>query len=266
MKEAKIRLILSDRLVEVYRLCKQINEDFDKECIHKFRLSVKTFRALIHLLAFQDKKSKLKLPETIRRLYEISGVVREAQIESEIIKTPGSEIPGYQDHLDLVLIEQKSKWAEHYKIKSNRGIDKFLNRVSIKDLTTDDVLDFFVSRKATINQIIKSQKISNDHIHEVRKQLKDMIYLTGILKKYWKSGLKKVKKSPSDAIKNLTTEIGEFNDQRILLEHIVSHYFEQNPSIKKVIKPVMNAMGLKQVEQKKIMTASLRQFVVLLAN
>jgi CHAD domain-containing protein len=69
MKEALIRKILSERLEEIYRHCKNVDKKFDKESIHNFRLSVKIFRSFLHLLSTLNETKRIKLPKHISRLY-----------------------------------------------------------------------------------------------------------------------------------------------------------------------------------------------------
>ena len=261
MKEALIRKILSERLEEIYRHCKNVDKKFDKETIHTFRLSVKTFRSFLHLLSAVNKNVKIKLPKSIKRLYRVSGVVREAQIEADLMKLKGIEIPGYDLHLEHVFMIQKAEWARCYHKSKKANTDKFLKKVSISTFPPDAVSGFFSSRMTAIGKTVKAKRISNDHIHEVRKQLKDMVYLTGILKKHWKTGLKKNNPLPDTLLTKLSARIGDYNDQRIMLEHFFSYYFEQKPSLKKLIKPVLNQMGLEQVELKKVLIADMKQFV-----
>jgi hypothetical protein len=44
---------------------------------------------------------------------------------------------------------------------------------------------------AVIGKVVTAKRITNEHIHKVRKLLKDVGYLTDLIRKYWKTGLSK---------------------------------------------------------------------------
>ena len=126
MKQEKVRAIIKEKVEELSALCRKIDEDFDMDTIHAFRVAVKTLRSFLRLLRVQAEKPALKMPKSFKRLYHIAGAIRDARLEKEQMAENQQKLPGYMDKLEHVIEIQKREWGVHYSKKTLRKLENRL--------------------------------------------------------------------------------------------------------------------------------------------
>lgn len=113
MKTKEIKKIISGRFKELNRSCDKVKKAFAAKDIHKFRTDVKKLRAFIRLITFSpDKTVKKILPESLRKLYGITGKIRDSQLQLERIKNThqnNDELNEYADLLNSVIRNNRKK-------------------------------------------------------------------------------------------------------------------------------------------------------------
>src|SRR6478672_10524069 len=84
MKEHAINGVLHTRLKKIQGHFHQLQESFDTEAIHDFRLEVKKLRGFLRLLqAGLSPGSQLKIPPHLKAIYEATGQIRNIQLHLE---------------------------------------------------------------------------------------------------------------------------------------------------------------------------------------
>ncbi len=167
-------------------------EGFDMEAIHKMRTSTKRLRALFILIEFlTDKKFKAKKQlKKIRSLFKFAGMIRELQIEKQLITEHETILDeNFQEYLEyLTQREHKeiSRFLKHLPALKNRkniiNSDKVLKAIdSVPEHKAKSRTLAFISDKEKEISSIKSKPDSNHRIHSNRTHLKQVYYLHEIL-------------------------------------------------------------------------------------
>ena len=222
MKQDKIRTVIADKVREITGLCEIIGNDFDKDTIHQFRVTVKTLRSFLRLLKLHAPQPHLQLTRKFKRLYHIAGTIRDTQLEYEKMSENKVALPEYINKLMYILSAQKKEWKKHYRKKIVRKLEKRLLSLKYEGLHPVILENFFNSKMAAIALISKSASPSDEQVHRMRKEVKDILYSSKLAKQYWKGAHSKLKLYPVKQLDNFAKVAGEYNDNRITLEHIRS--------------------------------------------
>jgi len=223
MTPEKIKEIISGKIKEIRKLGKKINDGFDHDAIHKFRVAVKTLRTFLRLLRMASEDQKPKLPGKFKRLYHIAGAIRDAQLELDKLSRENTALPVYTDKLHKDIKRQKAEWERRYDEKVFRKMKKrLLADDHYETLSPDALAAFYHARVTGMQKMSKARPATNAHVHGIRKQAKDILNITKLAEKEWQPAFNKTKNIPVDRIDQLATTIGDYNDERIHVEHLMS--------------------------------------------
>jgi len=220
MKQGKVKKIVLEKVAEVADLCAEVGKAFDEEAVHKFRVSVKSLRSFLRLQKMHTGNSRIKLIKKFKQLYRIAGNIREAQLELKFIQKHEPGLAHYTERLLQTLEVYKKTWTEKYKPKIT---DKLYNKLSAhkyKDIHPTQLAHFFENRIAAIDDIGTSSMPTDSEIHDARKKIKDVLYTSKLAEKKWKAAAMEVKALPAKQLDELADMIGNYNDERIILEHV----------------------------------------------
>ena len=142
MKPEKIKKLIRTRTREIAKLCKQTNEEFDKETIHKFRTSLKSLRSFLRLLQLTNPDKPIKISGKFLHLYHISGLIRDTQLEIERVKETGLALPCYLTHLHDSLDFHKRQWMEAYSDNTVQNLNKELGKYEPASLHPDNLQQY----------------------------------------------------------------------------------------------------------------------------
>ena len=81
---------------------------------------------------------------------------------------------------------------------------------------------FFETKIAGVAKLSKPKNHTNSEIHNIRKKVKDIIYTEKLAKKQWKTAHKQTEGIPVEQLEEIAKMIGDYNDERIKLEHLAS--------------------------------------------
>jgi predicted O-linked N-acetylglucosamine transferase (SPINDLY family) len=221
MKQKKIKSVIAKKVKEIAALCDDISTEFDKDAIHKFRTTVKSLRSFLRLQEM-NTGARMTVSKKFKRLYDIAGVIREAQLELEFLKDALPSIPHYTEHLYQSIEQSKQEWAKTDIKRVIRKLEERLSGYTYKTLKAEAVPAFFNARMKTINSMAAKKRPADSRIHDARKKIKDILYISKLTEKEWKSARKKTEAFPVDKLDILATIIGEYNDERMIKEHISS--------------------------------------------
>jgi len=161
-------------VAQITELSAQIGQGFDKDTIHDFRTSVKTLRAFLRLLNTQTPG--LKLPASFKKLYFISGNIRDTQLQLKRFSTTNEDLIQYSEQLNSNLEQYKKDWNKCYSKKTLRKLNKRLSNFKYKTLSEDFMLDFFKGRLSAIYDLAQETMPTDEQIHYTRKRIKDILY------------------------------------------------------------------------------------------
>lgn len=221
MEQEKIKAIIKEQVDRLDDLSKEVGKEFDKDAIHDFRVAAKMLRSFIRLLRMQTNDKELKLTKSFKRLYQIAGAIRDAQLELERMIDKQTLLPTYMNQLEQKTAIQKQEWLKHYSKKVIKKMEHRLVDRKYGKINPEALPSFCMMQMTAIDTADKQQTILTDNeLHTIRKHVKDIVYTTKLAKQKWKAGYKKAKDLSTDQLDILASEIGDYNDKRILLEHL----------------------------------------------
>lgn len=176
-KEAKH--IIDDRYGKMKKELDHIIPGFDVETIHQFRVAYKKLRAVFRMLSYK-KEQGLKIGKKLKNTYRTTGAIRDLQLQQQrvIAATKGEpEKPkAYLSYIKREIGKLKPALAEligsnpvvDSKKKSSSGIPRKFSKADFKA--------FVQNKWAAINTMITAGNFTDEHVHAIRKYLKDLIY------------------------------------------------------------------------------------------
>ena len=230
MNQEQIKAVIKEWVTDIAILSEKIGSEFDRDTIHKFRVNVKKLRSFLRLLRMHTRDTKMKMPRKFKRLYQVAGAIRDAQLELEKMGDSLVTLPAYITHLQKVLERQKKEWNKHYSKKTIQKLETKLLSCKYEPLHPAVLQNFLTSRLETITRISNTEAPTDDQVHRIRKQVKDILYTAKMTQKQWKSAKKELHLLPIKKMNEVADAIGGYNDERTTLQHF--HSFS-SPAMKK---------------------------------
>jgi CHAD domain-containing protein len=222
MEREEMQEILRRKTAKIAKLCEGIEPDFDAEKIHAFRTQVKKLRSLLRLINTGDGNAQIKIPKKFKRLYRIAGAIRDAQVEATRLAEWEAKLPIYSGNLINIIHRQKEEWKKHYSKDVLAQFEEKITNKYFKALSAGALEHLFQDRISGINELAAKKTPTNDQVHSMRKHVKDMMYNARFAEKKWGKAYKHIEHYPLSAIQDLSDKIGEYNDARIMLDHLQS--------------------------------------------
>jgi len=213
----EIKHIVTHYFRKLKKLYKSIDPNFDVDAIHDFRVSYKKLRAFFRLVS-AETNDELKVPRKLKKVYKALGVIRDMQLQRQKFKgtVKPKQPQAYLTKLSREIKRQKEELLERFsddiitesKKKIVASLPSKLGNSSSRD---------FIRKKQSGNQvIITSGDFSDDNLHSIRKNLKDIYYIQEISleneNKRISTQKKKIKeKGPA---KEFLDSMGDFQDKR----------------------------------------------------
>lgn len=233
---------------------KQILPSFDPEAIHQFRVCYKKFRAFLRLILYlQYSISLYRIPGKLRKIYKVSGVLRDLQMQELRIKDVAKrEIKNPKVYIGFLSMEIE---------KNEKLLYRRIQKISISKLTGKSF--YFIPAELNVNQCMQyvesifsevysflfSDFLLDREIHVIRKRLKDLFYILEIFSKNEKEQLleKKLKGKGWQYFTELLEELGNFQDRctaiAILRSYSKCHFIDFSEEL-------LNTLLVKWVEEK----------------
>jgi len=181
MNHALIKYITNNHYRKLNKHIKEVCEYFDVEAIHQFRVEYKKLRAFLRMISQElETTKKIGIYKKLKKAYNISGSIRDLQLQQQrIMQATKQELKNPQAYLALLrikidkLIQELTEISlENPVIKSKKKTEAF-----IPDEFQLSGFKLLIQKKWTvINAIITSGHYSDDNIHAIRKNLKDLFY------------------------------------------------------------------------------------------
>ena len=233
MEHKEIEQIIKKYFKKLHHLLGQIEKDFDPEAIHHFRVQVKKLRALLRLLAteLQDTDG-LRLPKQLKELYLSAGKVRDRQLHLIKVNNTYKEVNKPAVYLLLLQNElEKCKNELRRIIKKDPlpGSEVIITGNLPAQLTPENIKVFIRQKEAIINIVLSAAQLTNDDLHTVRKNVKDMLY---VIKAFQEDAERPEQVSffPDKEIKKaalLAEELGKFIDTCMAVSFVKSSWLNE---------------------------------------
>jgi CHAD domain-containing protein len=261
MKQSHIREIIDQRVEAIAQHMAKMNDEYDKELIHKLRVEVKTLRAFMRLLVSRDDKD-FKFPRKFKRLYDIAGSIRQAQLELDQIHQMDLRLPGYIDALNGQVDKGQEQWKKCYKERILKKLGSKLSGKKYDSLKPPHVMAFVEDQLHTVHELCVMPIVTDDMLHSARKHIKNIIYSIRIIKKEMKDGDEVTKDIPMEALGRLSDMIGDYNDARIMLHRLTEHSCDTDDlSEKQIIQNLLQESTDRLKREKLSIVKQLLQFL-----
>jgi CHAD domain-containing protein len=192
---------------------------FDAEDVHGFRTHVKKMRAYLHWLG----KEKKPLPAAFKEIYKISGELRDLQVLMKEMEEKEVHHPAFVAWLQDNAGRLQQLWDDKYDPAIIRRLQKSLRQPELKKPTLRRWRDLYHQQVDKIESIVFLPAPSDDDLHDIRKELKDLyiVYLWGKKRAYTKEA-----DDTPELLKQLGEQCGQFNDRRVALA-LLDAYLQQ---------------------------------------
>ncbi len=222
MKPGKIKGILEEKARKIARLCREVNDGFTEQAIHGFRVEVKSLRAFTRLLSEATGSQPLKMPCKIKKLYQIAGNIREAQLEMKAIVAHKMPMPAYLAMLNQTIAREQNNWNKMYSKKPFRKLHERAGNYAGNELQMAGLIDFLTCEIKSLNKRAKNIIVTDARFHRLRSQLKGLYYAAAMVALKWGKGKKHLEHWPNNEIGAVAAEMGAYNDRRLMLGRLAA--------------------------------------------
>lgn len=227
MEHGKIKELIGEHLHQLKKSASEIDEGFEEEAIHTFRVEVKKLRALLRLLATHYDHVPTSFSRNFRDIYHATGHLRDAQLmKGRWHERREPDFPELMDWLEEQAGDYKKEWKKHKTADILDALEDKLHGMEYGHLDTDDAKHFFGSRIRFIKEQLALRHLNDEELHDIRKKLKDMQYVEKLFSAHWPDGHASILMFPLTDIQRLADAAGKYNDMRIALEILDS--FEED--------------------------------------
>ncbi len=196
---------------------KRVRKRAKQEDIHQLRVALKKMKTILHMVDPENKILKSSERKRIRRLFKLAGVIREAQVNIELVKNIDDKtVEAYR----YFLSEQISYGAKALQqFTSEKSATDFFSKNTLKKISKktkhfieSSQLDQF--RTSMYQRIQRYVRYSGDKIlHEIRKEVKHLLFITKF---------DHVDDNKKEDLNNLAEKLGTWHDQAVLLYSLES--------------------------------------------
>ena len=181
MNGEQIKHIANNQYRKIKKHIKKIADDFDMETIHQFRVEYKKLRAFLRMLTAQEETGgEITVSKKLKKVYTISGSIRDLQLQQLRItdatkgeqKKPTSYLTILQKEMDSLKPELCEILLENPVNDSKKKTDAALP----DEFPLSGFRNFVQQKWAAVHAIIASGHFSDDNVHLIRKDLKDLFY------------------------------------------------------------------------------------------
>jgi len=181
MNREQIKHIANTQYRKIKKHIKKIAVDFDMETIHQFRVEYKKLRAFLRMLAVPDATAgKITVSKKLKKAYTIAGSIRDLQLQQlRITETTKREQKKPQAYLTLLQREMDSLKPELAEIFLENPVNESKKKTDAAmpdEFPLDGFRNFVQQKWAAVHAIILAGHFSDDNVHLVRKNLKDLFY------------------------------------------------------------------------------------------
>lgn len=249
---------------------KKVAKEFDVEAIHKFRVEYKKLRAFLRMILQEfDTADKIKISKKFKKGYNISGSIRDLQLQQQrILEATKLEIKKPKAYLCLLQKEIEKLKLELTEIFLKKPITKSKKKTdaSVPDtFPSNGFLNFVQQKWTTVYAIILSDNFSDENIHAIRKNLKDLFYNLKIYEGVEQDILSmSIWKGKNDQYFNkLLDELGNFQDKRTAIALLKYYWINSlNKYNRELLERIKKEWKNEKVDMKQLLIKKLKRDIV----
>jgi len=242
----------------------QITAGFDLEAIHQFRVEYKKLRAILRMLSQQKEIGEIEVSKKLKKVYNILGSIRDMQLQQQRIKeASGKESKKAQLYHHLLEREMDKLKPEVSDIFMENPVDDSKRKTNPplpKKFSLNSFKSFANQKWNTIHSIIGSGYYSDDNIHVIRKNLKNLYYNLKIYKgiEFDTLSVSVWKGKEEIYFDQLLDELGNFQDKCTAIALIKSYWLNSfSMTCKELLERIKKEwikekVGIKQLLIKKL--------------
>lgn len=188
---------------------------FSKTDFHALRVEIKRLRAAFDVLVTTDKKfPKERFFKPFRTLFRQAGVVRELQLEEEVLiksEIPGN-LPEYVSRLRKTLDQENRTFYSLRSKLSPKKIKTLLDDLKrwVRQVRKKDIDTYLKQKKKKIKKLMSLAPIQAAQLHKLRKLLKEYAYIESMHRG------KNKRRRNKDAFQEL---LGQWHDLVVMAAH-----------------------------------------------
>ena len=251
MDEKTIRKIIRLRFRRLKKYWSLVENTFDMDAVHDFRVEYKKLRAFLRLLSSSSDHKKIKIPHSLQDIYQYAGPVRDLQLHISNMEKNGKELGLPVNHLRRLRRKLASAKRQLKNVMQPEVLLDCREKIEkkIPGALEVSVIENFAGAKMTVVSGITSRKTIRDNdLHMLRKSMKDIIYNARTFEsdlsvpfvwKNWNTGKAK-------CFAELATYLGRFQDSCTAMAHLKEGYENASGEEKELI----NNIKRKQQRQK----------------
>lgn len=220
MERKRIRTIIRKKIKGIAALAEDVNEGFDAEAIHAFRVAIKSLRSFLRLQKMLTGGKKIRISAKCKRLYDMVGAIREAQLEIAYWEGSKEFVPAYCAYLHLTIAQKKKEWGKYYTQSVFKKLDKKLAAIKYTPMKADAPGAFFGDRLTKALDVVNKKDVDAEQLHTARKRIKDVLYVAKMMTKEKDAVKKHDTRVPIKKLDALADLVGALNDDRTRLERL----------------------------------------------
>lgn len=253
MKGKELERITDKYVRSLEKNCRNIPGSFAIGQIHDLRVDYKRLRAFIRLCREEAQARHLQIPDTLSDLYQAAGAVRDHQLFLAKI-TLYAKVQYALPEFTQCLQQELFKAKEHL-VKKIEKVDWERLRKSLKEelpaVLHDAAIRQFVNRKVAAIHILMLAADREEDLHEVRKNLKDLLHVNRIFDHDWGIPFPFPAWKNEKPVNEMAEKLGDFNDECITLSFLDGGCTKNIPAAESSNITAWRNMQTQQVESDK---------------
>ena len=265
MRNSDQEYIIHYYFAKLARYAAQVKKDFSGKSIHLFRVDFKKLRAFLRLLSSATPApGQLKFPHKFKKMYSLMGKIRDRQLCLKRIKESENAREGRQSNkTHLLKKDVKELTARRNAFLTKREFKEIEKSIIelLPGIPADTLVkNFFHQKLQVISEIAVRGDYKDGELHDIRKSIKDIIYITRIFRDDLKTKIPFVfwNQDQLKKVEGLSHKLGLFNDACIALSLLQPANIEPDAIEKERLKAIRQTWFLEKRRLKKEILDELR--------
>jgi CHAD domain-containing protein len=197
----------------------QCRQNLQAEPVHQFRVEYKKLRAFTRMIKQGSREPvKIKISTKLKNIYKLLGAIRDLQLQQrriyQMASPPAAKPLAYFDTLQKKIVKLQVRLHKKYSTVSFKKDKRKNIRAMPVDFTWNNFLVYVQAKRNDMHIVSQNGFEPDEHIHSMRKHLKDLNYNMVLYKgTAYEFLLVKMRKGRDEAYLNcLLEELGHFQD------------------------------------------------------
>jgi len=224
----RVKTFFKKQIHLLLSILKKKESSFSENDFHSIRIAIKRIKALFALVEKSNSSfHQKKYFAPFKLVFEQAGQIRDKEVIQSILHTHpyNASIENFEFDLQRHIIKEKNQffkmttsalWKDirHSQVKATRFLDNINRKTAEK---------FLEKKKKAIHTQLMYEPLDPDHLHEVRKRIKDVYYVQKMVEP------KNREMRGTDQLQEL---LGQWHDGRVLLQELNEYLSSNNMTAK----------------------------------